>query len=329
MTPFFHPTSILALDEDPLFLESLVFQFSDDISCQTFSRTDAALEHLINQAGQHPCYARMYDLIAVPSAGLRGAMRNPADTLLCAGVSSLRSIIDDPGRHLRVSVAIVDYDMSDMDGLEFCRTIRNLPVKKILLSGKAGLEVAVDAFNEGIIDCFLQKQDKDAPAALRNAMRNLQRRYFIDVSSPIANALELCGTTWFSDQAVRALIQNTVNALGMTEYCLSTSPPGVVMRDPTGNETFMLISDRCEIAAQIAAADARGAPDEFIDRLSSGKVQAWFPTSDSHYSADYHARWHAHMWPADTLRGDNDWLYSLIPVQIANGGTQARSIARA
>ena len=49
MTPFYHPTSILVLDDDPLFLESLDFQFSDELSCQTFTRPDAALEHLQRQ----------------------------------------------------------------------------------------------------------------------------------------------------------------------------------------------------------------------------------------------------------------------------------------
>lgn len=327
MTPFFHPTSILALDDDPLFLESLVFQFCDDVSCQTFSRTDAALEHLINQAGQHPCYSRMYDLVALPSAGLRAAMRNPSDALLCADVSGLRSIIDDPGRHLRVSVAIVDYDMPEMDGLEFCRAIRDLPVKKILLSGKAGLEVAVDAFNNGLIDYFLQKQDQNATQALRSAIQRLQRLYFDDVSRPISNALELCGTTWFSDPAARDLIQSTVDHLGMTEYCLSTTPPGVVMRDDAGNETFMLISDRSELDAQIAAADARGAPDELINQLSSGKSQSWFPTPDGRYRADYYSRWQAHTWPADDLYGNNHWMHSLIPVGSARILDDMRKIA--
>ena len=50
MTPFYHPTSILVLDDDPLFLESLDFQFSEEVSCQTFTRPDAALEHLRAQA---------------------------------------------------------------------------------------------------------------------------------------------------------------------------------------------------------------------------------------------------------------------------------------
>ena len=60
MTPFHHPTSILVLDDDPLFLESLDFQFSEEVSCQTFTRPDAALEHLRAQAGQHPNFARYF-----------------------------------------------------------------------------------------------------------------------------------------------------------------------------------------------------------------------------------------------------------------------------
>ena len=60
MTPFYHPTSIFVLDDDPLFLESLDFQFSEEVSCQTFTRPDAALEHLRAQATQHPNFARYF-----------------------------------------------------------------------------------------------------------------------------------------------------------------------------------------------------------------------------------------------------------------------------
>lgn len=312
MTPFFHPTSILALDDDPLFLESLDFQFSEDVACQTFTRADAALEHLLNQSGQHPCYARMYDLVAAPSVGLRMAMRNPGDALLRADVSGLRSIIDDPGREMRVSVAVVDYDMPQMNGLEFCRSIRQLPVKKILLTGKAGLEVAVEAFNEGLIDCFLQKQVDNVSDALRMAIRRLQKLYFSTVSRPISNALEICGS-WFGDPAARALLRSTFEA-NAVEYCMSTTPPGVIMRDRGGKEMFMLITDHRELAAQIATAEARGAPSEFLDQLIGGKTQAWFPTNDGRYTADYNSRWQMHIWPAEELIGNGHWMHSLISI---------------
>src|SRR5690606_1228923 len=164
MTPFYHPTSILVLDDDPLFLESLDFQFSEEVSCQTFTRPDAALQHLTAQASQHPSFPRYFKDASALDA--RTDMR-VGDRLLRLQLSDLRSVIDDPARQQRVAVAVVDYDMPKMTGVEFCRAIRHLPVKTILLTGKAGLETAIGAFNEGVIDCFLQKQDASVTTALR------------------------------------------------------------------------------------------------------------------------------------------------------------------
>jgi CheY-like chemotaxis protein len=125
MTPFYHPTSILVLDDDPLFLESLDFQFSDELSCQTFTRPDAALDHLHSQAAQHPDFARYFKDCSEMDLG---SDSRHGDRLLRLQLSELRSMVDDRSRHQRVSVAVVDYDMPKMTGVEFCRAIHDLPV---------------------------------------------------------------------------------------------------------------------------------------------------------------------------------------------------------
>ena len=78
--------------------------------------------------------------------------------------------------------------MPKMTGVEFCRAIRGLPVKTILLTGKASLETAISAFNEGVIDCFLQKQDSNVSTALRREIKRLQH---VPAGSPEFSVIEL------------------------------------------------------------------------------------------------------------------------------------------
>ncbi len=99
MTPFYHPTSILVLDDDPLFLENLDFQFSEDVSCQTFTRPDAALDHLRAQAGQHPTFARYFK--DVTDLG-EGSEIHVGDRLLRLQLYELRSVLEDRSRQQRV-----------------------------------------------------------------------------------------------------------------------------------------------------------------------------------------------------------------------------------
>ena len=143
MTPFYHPTSILVLDDDPLFLESVDFQFSDELSCQTFTRPDAALEHLRGQASQHPDFSRFFRDCSDMDLGSES---RHGDRLLRLQLSELRSMIEDRSRHQRVSVAVVDFDMPKMTGVEFCRAIRSLPTETMaesfgVATGRLRIEV--------------------------------------------------------------------------------------------------------------------------------------------------------------------------------------------
>jgi CheY-like chemotaxis protein len=309
MTPFYHPTSILVLDDDPLFLESLDFQFSEEVSCQTFTRPDAALEHLRAQASQHPNFARYFRDVSEmkPESDLRFG-----DLLLRLQLSELRSIIDDRAREQRVSVAIVDYDMPKMSGVEFSRAIRDLPVKIILLTGKAGLETAISAFNEGVIDCFLQKQDSSVTYALRREIKRLQDEYFEEVSVPIKSALALQKPSFLEDPTFLELFREVSEKNAIVEHYICAAPPGVIMRDAEGNESFLYISDAENADSQCEAAETYGAPDDMVQLLRARKAHAWFPTQSGLYRPDYRANWTRFIWPAQTMPGSSRWSYSFI-----------------
>lgn len=309
MTPFYHSTSILVLDDDPLFLESLDFQFSEELSCQTFTRPDAALEHLRAQAPQHPNFSRYFKDCSEMDLGSEGGH---GDRLLRLQLSELRSMVDDRSRHQRVSVAVVDYDMPKMTGVEFCRAIRDLPVKTILLTGKAGLETAIAAFNEGVIDCFLQKQDANVSLALRREIKRLQVEYFSDISDPIQCALALQKPSFMTDPSFIALFKEVAEENGVVEHYVCAWPPGVMMRDAEGNESFLLVSDHDLTNSQREVAENRRAPADMLQLLRTGKAQAWFPTQQGFYHPDFEADWARYIWPAQLLPGSGAWSYSYI-----------------
>ncbi|MEI9901071.1 MAG: response regulator [Hyphomicrobium sp.] len=309
MKPFYHPTSILVLDDDPLFLESLDFQFSEEVSCQTFTRPDAALEHLRAQQAQHPNFARYFR--DVSEAGPDSELRF-GDLLLHLQLSELRSIIEDHAREQRVSVAIVDFDMPKMTGVEFSRAIRDLPVKIILLTGKAGLETAIGAFNEGVIDCFLQKQDSSVTYALRREIKRLQDEYFQEISAPVKSALTLQRHSFLEDPIFRELFREVSEKNAIVEHYICAAPPGVMMRDVDGNESFLLISDSENADSQCDAAETNGAPDDMVELLRARKAHAWFPTQSGLYHPDFRATWTHFIWPAQPMPGSSKWSYSFI-----------------
>jgi CheY-like chemotaxis protein len=309
MLPFYHPTSILVLDDDPLFLESLDFQFSDELSCQTFTRPDAALEHLRSQEDQHPDFGRYFKDCSDMDLGTDS---RHGDRLLRLQLSELRSMVDDQARHQRISLAVVDFDMPKMTGVEFCRAIRDLPVKTVLLTGKAGLETAISAFNEGVIDCFLQKQDSNVSLSLRKEINRLQESYFSDISDPIRCALALQKSCFISDPSFIRLFQEISKTNNVVEHYVCAAPPGVMMRDDDGNEFFLLVSDTDTVKTRCQAAESQQAPPDMVQLLRTGKAQAWFPTNEGYYHPDFETDWARYIWPAQLLPGSGAWSYSFI-----------------
>ena len=59
--------------------------------------------------------------------------------------SKLSNFIYQKDRFNDISIAIVDYSMPKMNGVEFCKKISNSRVKKIMLTGNAGYEIGIQS----------------------------------------------------------------------------------------------------------------------------------------------------------------------------------------
>ena len=75
----------------------------------------------------------------------------------CDLFSSYEKIYDD-NRFAGISTVVLDYNMST-DGLELSKQIRRncSYIKIIMLTGEADENLAIEAFNEGLIDKFIRK----------------------------------------------------------------------------------------------------------------------------------------------------------------------------
>ncbi|MFT3741115.1 MAG: response regulator [Gammaproteobacteria bacterium] len=72
-------------------------------------------------------------------------------------LSKIQDIHLIPDRFAQPSVVVIDYDMPKINGIDVCRMLPDISVKKIMLTGKAGNKTGVGAFNEGLIDQFIVK----------------------------------------------------------------------------------------------------------------------------------------------------------------------------
>ncbi len=183
--PFYFPTTVFFVDDSIDFLANLSLQLDPNLSFQLYDSPSNALAVLNSDSNPTTPIERFFS-----------RYHHTNDLPLTHHVIDLnldkvhREVYNEP-RFEQVSVVVVDFDMPSIDGLEFCRRIKNSAIKKILLTGKADEKVAVQAFNEGIIDRFILKQNEDVIHTLNQAIVDLQQAYFRQTERMLTDALAI------------------------------------------------------------------------------------------------------------------------------------------
>jgi CheY-like chemotaxis protein len=143
-------------------------------------------------------------------------------------------------RYDEVSVLVTDFDMPGMNGLDLCRQLQNQPVKKILLTGTAGHQKAVDAFNEGLIDCFIQKENKNLIKEVLFHIERLSREYLIAQGTVLQSHLEIEHTLHLSDPVFVKFFKNWCNEHKIKEYYLIDKLGTFLIIDDAGSKKYFV-----------------------------------------------------------------------------------------
>lgn len=149
-----------------------------------------------------------------------------------------------------------------MDGLTLAKKLADKPFKKILLTGQGGDALAVSAFNQGLIDYYIHKDDLDLQNKLRETLWQLQQQYFIDMSKKTIDLLRK-NTPIFADESVVNFFHDKLNTVGMKEYYLLDLHGSYFLKDNQQEDKHLLLHSDSYI--DMIAAHAQG--DNAIPRV--------------------------------------------------------------
>ena len=117
--------------------------------------------------------------------------------------------------------------MPSINGIEFCQKIAHLPILKIMLTGHADFQIAVDAFNKGIIDKFLVK---DTPFMLEEIIKEvdaMQDNFFEKLSYPLLTCFSTKKERLVQSPAYKDHLQRVINEINASEFYL-LNPLGIL-----------------------------------------------------------------------------------------------------
>jgi CheY-like chemotaxis protein len=224
--PYYSPTEVIMIDDERLLLDPWKIKLRPlSINLKTFDNPFKALQHIKESTLKH-------------------------DNSL--NLNTAHHAIYSSNRFKQISTIIVDYDMPGMNGLEVCRQITLPHVQKIMLTGAATHELAVSAFNEGIIHQFIQKDAPDAFTKLEASIAKAQEHYFELKSHDFINQLyvEHPETEVLKNPVFVEFFENLVQEKQVSEYYLLDTMGSFLFLSTTGKASALFVFNEEMLEAQ-------------------------------------------------------------------------------
>lgn len=300
-----HPTMTVLVDDSPSFLQSLRYQLGPGFPSIGFSDTGAAIAWLREHAAAPTALSNLLS----PSVDTYTLSPQPYNIALhLEQVCGIRTL---PQRFMTPSVLVVDYSMPGMNGIEFCEAVRDLPCRKILLTGVADERVAIEAFNRGLIDRYVRKSDAHALDRLEAELTQLQEGYFMAQSESLRVLLALHDFSFVNDPAICGLVRELGARHKIVEHYLYKTPPGFLMYDRDARPWLLAVETEQSMNAHFEIALDGGAPPSLLEAFEQRRVVPNFSDGDGMYSPVRHKEWHRFTSPALTCHGRELYYWAL------------------
>ncbi len=257
--PLFHrPGSVVLLDDDPDYLEILAVVLPRRWHLRMFLRPAQCIYYLHRERRRWEqdrwSHQAMVDLWRQGKPLIPQILQYWAST---------------PERHALTHVCVVDFSMPGMDGLQALSELTGWPGARVLLTGQADERVAVGAFNRGLIDRYIPKQDPNVTARLTEAIDALcdrphEQHNAIWRSTLRTDQLELLATPELQQALQRY-------AWGQwTEYVVIGQPFGVLGLDRQGQASWLQLQTRESLPALAELAKRQGADAQSLQDILRG-----------------------------------------------------------
>lgn len=240
MLPLFnYPVSVAWLDDDAVFLKTASDIIGKEIEIQTFLSPIIFQNYIKN-------YIPYIETVKFVFGRTENEEYETSNHLpIDININSFLQLPNHVERKNEISVLIVDYFMPELTGIELCRILKNKPFKKILLTGEADTTQAVNAFNEGIIDCFIRKNSMTLLSDIRKHIEILTNEYFIDRTRSLLSHFEIEQKIALSDPVFINFFRKWCQQNDIREHYIFDKQGSMQIINSNGEKSFFVIhSDR-------------------------------------------------------------------------------------
>ena len=258
--PLYHrPNSLVFLDDDASYLEMLALVMPRDWSVRFFTHVDDCLAHFEHQHA-------LWETDVWHHQQLVDNWR--------AGKLFIPEILEYwTGNHHRYGLSqscVVDFAMPAMTGIEFLKKLPVFPASRVLLTGKADEQIAIAAFNEGLISKFVPKQHHDIGKHL-TAILSEQHQKPMDFHEAIwRSALKKEQYAALQESTVQLDLHKLARDKQWVEYMVLPAPFGILALDKYANAHWLQLELRSDLVCAADLAQSTGQSSAMVEKIRQG-----------------------------------------------------------
>lgn len=306
---FYYPSMAIFVDDQKGFLNALKLRLPTTLPVKLFSDPLKALNAIKNNT-VFPHYR--YQKPFLDDDQLTEFDSENINKNIVSFEWDFYELIYDLNRFNTQSVVIVDQMMPEMDGISFCKLLKNFPIKKIMLTANADHSIAVNAFNEGIIDYFLIKDSPNLVTELLQRIELMQNAYFVSQTELLFGGF-LHNTSMFNDPSVVDFYKKIKMEYQASEYYLLDRWGSMVFLTQGGQSLTLVVRPGkiLDNFSQVAADQ-----DELMisHALSTKEKLIFFPGEQDHIMPA--SEWDQFLHPAQKFEQQVDMFYSIVTNQM-------------
>jgi CheY-like chemotaxis protein len=256
------PGGVLFLDDDPDYLEMLAQVMPRDWYVRLLLRPVECIDLLLGEQPARESDAwRQQEIINRWHDG----------ALLIAEI--LKYWREDAGaRYALTQVCVVDYAMPAMSGLQVLSELSNWTGSRVLLTGRVEEQLAVSAFNRGLIERFIPKQSSDIRVKLTAAIQELldlpdSRHEQIWRATLSREQHEL-----LADPLVAKALSEMIRQQAWVEHFVIGAPFGILGLDAAGNASWLQLEPDSKLSELAEMAESQGWDAGTVADVRAGRV---------------------------------------------------------
>lgn len=303
---FYYPTTWIYVDDDKNMLKSMEYVLSEFNSVKLFTSPIECLDFIKNHKNPLENYSFLESITTDENHGV--LHHTPIDFDL----STLVNILDNTARHEEITAMIIDYNMQKIDGLSLAEQCYHFPAKKLLLTGKAKDNDAIDGFNRNLINRYLQKFGEDMEENLVSYLQSLTLQYFQDVTSSLFSYLETENKLPLSDPIFIDFFKKYCEQNKIEEYCLVDKQGSLLCINEKKEKSCFIMYSEKGIDSWVSSylTDSVIFSDELCS-IKSKKMVPFFGIGKEAWQVETNS-WSKNLYPANTLDGREKYFWTVV-----------------